>query len=174
LTVYGQKFGRELSKAFGDVAFKGMSLEDSMKRLLMRFSEFAFKRAMAPIENAFGQAFGNLSGPVSGGMGAPFASGATVGQAMPSLFATGGVVSNPTFFGFGRGNTGIAGERGPEAILPLARGADGRLGVRSGKSTGGANVTVNISTPDVDGFRKSQAQVGAILQRMVSSGNRVL
>lgn len=43
-------------------------------------------------------------------------------------FARGGIVSAPTVFGHG-GRLGLMGEAGPEAILPLRRGRDGRLGV---------------------------------------------
>ena len=43
-------------------------------------------------------------------------------------FARGGIVSQPTLFPFAKG-TGLMGEAGPEAIMPLKRGADGKLGV---------------------------------------------
>jgi len=48
-------------------------------------------------------------------------------------FANGGIVSSPTFFQFADGgkiNMGLMGEAGPEAIMPLKRGADGKLGVQ--------------------------------------------
>lgn len=41
---------------------------------------------------------------------------------------SGSVVNTPTFFAFAKG-AGVMGEAGPEAILPLKRGADGKLGV---------------------------------------------
>jgi hypothetical protein len=47
-------------------------------------------------------------------------------------FARGGVVSSPTLFKFADGGTtrtGLMGEAGPEAIMPLKRGGDGKLGV---------------------------------------------
>ncbi|EMB4114118.1 phage tail tape measure protein [Serratia marcescens] len=51
--------------------------------------------------------------------------------ASPSLSAfSGQIVSNPTLFAFARG-AGLMGEAGPEAIMPLKRGADGSLGVRA-------------------------------------------
>ena len=57
-------------------------------------------------------------------------------------FATGGVVNSPTFFKFADGgsfSSGVMGEAGPEAILPLSRGSDGRLGVTAtGLSPAGA------------------------------------
>ena len=56
-------------------------------------------------------------------------------------FANGGIVSRPTLFPFAKG-IGLMGEAGPEAIMPLRRGADGKLGVASG---GGGSTTINIS-----------------------------
>ena len=47
-------------------------------------------------------------------------------------FARGGVVNQPTLFPFADGGTtrtGLMGEAGPEAIMPLSRGPSGRLGV---------------------------------------------
>lgn len=53
-------------------------------------------------------------------------------------FAKGGIVSSPTTFGMKSG-TGLMGEAGPEAIIPLKRGANGELGVQ-----GAGAVTVNV------------------------------
>lgn len=55
-------------------------------------------------------------------------------------FASGGVVSSPTLFGYGKSSTGLMGEAGPEAILPLSRGRNGDLGVQASITP----VTVNI------------------------------
>ena len=63
------------------------------------------------------------------------------------------------------------GEAGPEAIMPLARGRDGKLGVRGGGS-GATTVIMNISTPDVQGFQRSQSQIAAQMSRALSNGNR--
>ena len=57
-------------------------------------------------------------------------------------FARGGIIDKPTLFPFANG-TGLMGEAGPEAIMPLRRGRDGRLGVQSADG-GGINVTVNV------------------------------
>ena len=51
-------------------------------------------------------------------------------------FAQGGIIAGPTFFGL-QGGLGLAGEAGPEAILPLRRDSSGNLGVE-------ASVNVNI------------------------------
>jgi lambda family phage tail tape measure protein len=58
------------------------------------------------------------------------ANGAVFGPTGLAAFARGGVVFGPTVFPFA-GGIGLMGEAGPEAVLPLKRGADGRLGVTS-------------------------------------------
>ena len=93
----------------------------------------------------------------------------TQGRVMP--FANGGVVNGPVTFPMRRG-VGLMGEAGPEAIMPLARGADGKLGVRSAGGGGPVNVVMNITTPDVGGFRRSQGQIAAQLGRAIGRGQR--
>ncbi|MFN3295032.1 MAG: phage tail tape measure protein, partial [Gemmobacter sp.] len=70
-------------------------------------------------------------------------------------FASGGIIGTPTYFPLRSGGVGLAGEAGPEAIMPLARGPDGRLGVAA-SGGGGARITVNIATPDANSFRRSE------------------
>ena len=82
----------------------------------------------------------------------------------------GGIVGAPTTFPM-RGGMGLMGEAGPEAIMPLARGPDGRLGVQAGGGRG-VNVVMNITTPDVQGFQRSQSQVAAQVSRALSRGQR--
>lgn len=60
----------------------------------------------------------------------------------PKLFASGGVVNRATSFMTTSGRMGVMGEAGPEAILPLKRGANGQLGVQAG---GGSGVVINQS-----------------------------
>ena len=84
-------------------------------------------------------------------------------------FADGGVVNSPTLFAM-QGGMGLMGEAGPEAVMPLARGPDGSLGVRGGGGT--SNVTINIQTPDVLSFDQSQNQVAALVSRALSRAQR--
>ena len=124
---------------------------------------------MKPVTDHFG-------GLISQGVGSlvqgilPFANGAPFSQGKVMPFAQGGVVSSATTFPM-RGGTGLMGEAGPEAIMPLARGADGKLGVRAGGG-GGASVVLNITTPDVQSFQRSQSQIAAQMSRALSAGNR--
>jgi phage-related minor tail protein len=69
---------------------------------------------------------------------------------------------------------GIAGEAGSEAILPLKRGADGKLGVSAGSGTGPVSITFNVTTPDAESFRRTETQIGAMLARAVGQGQRNL
>ena len=83
--------------------------------------------------------------------GAAFGSGGTVEK-----YAAGGVVSSPTAFRHS-GGLGVMGEAGPEAIMPLRRLANGRLGVES-SGNGTQNVTVNVSVES--GSQKMQSDGG--------------
>ena len=84
------------------------------------------------------------------------------------------MIASPTFFPLAGGRAGLMGERGAEAIMPLARGRDGRLGVRASGGGAATRVTINVTTPDVEGFRRSQSQIAAMLSRTVSQGQRNL
>lgn len=159
-----------LSSALRGAVVQGDSLSDTLRRLATTMVNTAFKDAVRPVTD---QAGGLLSQGVSALVGGllPFANGAgfTQGRVMP--FATGGVVSGPVSFPMRGGRTGLMGEAGPEAIMPLSRGPDGRLGVRA-QSGGNVSVVMNVTTPDVEGFRRSQGQIAAQLGRAIGRGAR--
>jgi len=171
MTGLSRSLGGGLRRAFDGVVFDGLRLSDAMRQLGQSISNSIYSATMRPVQGALG---GALSSAITGLFGSvlPFAQGASFSQGRVMPFAQGGVVSSPTSFPM-RGGTGLMGEAGPEAILPLARGADGRLGVRSGG--GGArsvNVVFNVSTPDVAGFQRSQSQIAAQMQRLLAQGQR--
>ncbi|WP_411908554.1 hypothetical protein [Mesorhizobium sp. ES1-4] len=58
-----------------------------------------------------------------------FAKGAAFRSGNVVPFARGDVFSTPTYFPMSGGKAGVMGEDGEEAIMPLRRGPDGRLGV---------------------------------------------
>ena len=77
-------------------------------------------------------------------------------------FAKGGIVDKPTIFPFADG-IGLMGEKGSEAILPLKRGRDGKLGVAGGGGTTTVNVSVDAKGTKVEGDGKQMAQLGRML-----------
>lgn len=66
------------------------------------------------------------------------------GGSQIQAYANGGVVGGPTTFPMAGGKTGLMGEAGPEAIMPLKRGSNGKLGVQM-EGGGGQNVVINQS-----------------------------
>ncbi|KGJ04819.1 phage tail tape measure protein, lambda family [Paracoccus halophilus] len=163
--------GRGLRRAFEGLAFDGMKLSDALKGIARSMADTAFSVAMRPVEQAVSGALAQgVNGLVSGLL--PFADGAAFAQGRVMPFARGGVVSQPTYFPM-RGATGLMGEAGAEAIMPLQRGADGRLGVAAqGAAARPVNVTFNVSTPDVAGFQRSQSQIAAQMGRLLARGER--
>ncbi len=95
--------------------------------------------AMTP-SNLSRSAFGNA---FSGGMIIPY--------------AMGGVKGSPFYFPMANGAMGMGGEAGEEAILPLRRGPDGRLGVAGGGGGGGGGGDVQIIVNDMRSDTKGPA-----------------
>ena len=165
LSGLGQKFGRTMTRSFAGAVTSGRKFSDVLRSMALSLSKQALSSAIKPLGNAIGGLFGNLLGSANG-------NAFSAGRVKP--FANGGIVNSPTLFPMRGASTGLMGEAGPEAILPLSRGADGRLGVRSGGTGGQVSVTMNISTPDTQGFQKSQSQIAAMMNRAIERGNRNL
>jgi phage-related minor tail protein len=158
-----------LRKAFDGLVFDGMKLNDALKTVAKTIVDTVYSIAMKPVTGALG---GLLAQGVAGimGSGMPFANGGAFSQGKVMPFAKGGIVGGPTTFPM-RGGRGLMGEAGPEAIMPLTRGPDGRLGVQSAGGRA-VNVVMNITTPDVQGFQRSQTQVAAQVTRALARGQR--
>ena len=171
-SLSGKQFSTALSTAFDGLAIKGKSLNDVFSTLALSLSKMALQSAFKPIEQGLGSI---LSGLFSGGSGGPqaFANGGVFQGGLPTPFADGGVIQSPIAFPLGGGQTGIAGERGAEAIMPLARRPGGRLGIAGGGGSS-MNVTFNVQATDADSFSRSETQIAALLSRAVTLGNRNL
>jgi len=150
---------RSLTNAFRGAILDGKSLKSVLADIGRAFADIALRAALKPV--------GSM---ISGAVDSLFAAtNPALGGVRP--FAKGGVLAAPAYFPLGRG-FGVAGEAGPEAVLPLARGADGRLGVMAGGSAGAINVTLNVTTPDARGFLGAEAELSAMLLRAVRRGTR--
>lgn len=160
---------RGLGRAIDGVVLDGMKLSDALKTVANSMIDTAYKAAVRPVTEHFGSLIASGMSSMFGGF-SPFADGASFSQGRVMPFANGGVVNGPVTFPM-RGGTGLMGEAGPEAIMPLARGADGKLGVRT-QGGGAVNVVMNISTPDAEGFRRSQTQIAAQMSRAMGRGQR--
>lgn len=171
-TGMSRSLSTSIGRAFEGLVFDGKKLSEVLSGVGQSLSSSVLSQALAPVQKSIGSALSGGLQAVLGGL-SPFAKGAAFMSGRVAAFARGGVVDGPTHFPM-RGGVGLMGEAGPEAIMPLARGADGRLGVRTGGGGGAVNVTMNISTPDVAGFQRSQSQIAAEMNRAMKRGRRNL
>jgi lambda family phage tail tape measure protein len=141
-----------------------LSFSDFAKSILADMARIATRQASSQLLSSlfgaglsyFGGAAASSAGSTQAGYtGADYSNWAAAqakGGAWDSgvqMFANGGaftnsIVSSPTAFGMTGGQTGVMGEAGPEAIVPLARTSTGALGIRS---IGGGGSNVQISAP---------------------------
>jgi phage-related minor tail protein len=180
LGVSAAQFASVMTKAFSQASTGGKQFDDVLRNMALKLSSMAVTNAFKPIAKSFSKGFGNIfkdifngssssdsSDPTPAGGGLPFAFFAKGGI---KPFASGGVISTPSYFPMSSG-LGLAGEAGPEAIMPLSRGSDGKLGVAM---SGGApsNITVQIMTPDLGSFQRSESYLTGQIARAVLRGQR--
>ena len=128
--------------AFGDLA---RSILADITRIVIRSA------IISPILGAFGIKVGSAKGNV-------FAGGEHLQE-----YAYGGIVNRRTVFPMKNG-MGLMGEAGAEAIMPLKRGSDGKLGVMSQGGGGNVvNVTVNASGTSAQGNTMKANQLGKMI-----------
>jgi lambda family phage tail tape measure protein len=122
----------------------------------------------------------DISTLISSGRGLEMAKGGAFDYGIPA-FAKGGaftnqIVDSPTLFKFARG-TGLMGEAGPEAIMPLKRDSNGNLGVRAQGGSSNVEVVVNNysnaqaetrETTDSRGNRRIEVIVGDMVAQEVA------
>ncbi len=156
-------FARTMADGLSGAIVSGRKFSDVLKSLAASLARLTLNAALRPM-------FSGLSGMLGGLLAS--ADGNVFSTGRVRAFASGGVVNGPTLFPMANG-LGLMGEAGPEAIMPLARGPDGKLGVRA---QGGAPVTVtmNITTQDAESFRRNRGRIAAELARAVAEGRRNL
>ena len=162
--------GDKVGDAMADALIGGRSLEQIFRNLALDVSKGFLTAGIAPLREMVTGGVSNLAqGFLSSLLGASSSLGGGI-----TPFATGGVVNGPTLFPMGS-RRGLMGEAGPEAILPLQRGADGRLGIATGSGQSApVSIVMNITTPDAQSFVKSENQIATKLARAVGRGRRGL
>ncbi len=159
----GLREGQSVWEAFGNAVNR--VIDKITDKLLDQLLD-----AMFEVNSAGGGGFlSSIGGGIADFFGGFFAKGGAFAGGGVQKFAKGGafsnsVVSSPTLFKFAKG-TGLMGEAGPEAIMPLKRGADGSLGVqmygqKASNDNGGSTPIVNVNI-----INNSKAQVSATSSR---------
>lgn len=146
---------RSISTAFRGALVDGKSFKSVLGDIARSFADIALKAAIRPLGSLVGGLVENLF---------------TATNPAVTPFAKGGVIASPGYFPLA-GGLGLVGEAGPEAIMPLQRGSDGRLGVAGGGG-GAVNVTFNVTASDARSFVASEAELSAMLLRAVKRGSR--
>jgi lambda family phage tail tape measure protein len=152
----------------GKVSFREFA-NDIIKQLI----RIAIQQAiLKPLLQGIGILFpaaGGAAGVAGGQAIYPAANGMVAANGIQP-FAMGGVVTNPTLFKFANGGTmqnGLMGEAGPEAIIPLKRGADGKLGIAGGGG-GSGSTTINVSVDAKGSSVQGDGNKGNQLARVVA------
>ncbi|NWC65154.1 phage tail tape measure protein [Cedecea sp. P7760] len=126
----------------------GASFKDFTKSILSMLTEILVQMSLVNGVKAAGSALGLIAN----------AKGGVYNSSSLSAYS-GSIVDRPTFFAFAKGG-GVMGEAGPEAILPLRRGTNGKLGVVAGNAGGGNPIFKNTIILQSDGTATSQTSGG--------------
>jgi len=167
LEARSRSFGSAITTALKGAVIDGDSLIEVLQNIAYRFSSISLDVGLKPLETSIGSMVSGASNMLTSALG--FSHGGVPGRVQ--AFAAGGVVSQPTYFPMA-GGTGLMGEAGSEAIMPLKRGPDGRLGVAAGEGGAPVQVIFNVNATDAQSFRKSEGQINAMLTRAVGRGRR--
>lgn len=136
---FAREMGLTFSSAFEDAVVQGKKLREVLQGIAQDIARILLRKTVTePVGNA-----------ITSGIKALLSANGNVflgGELM--AFANGGVVGGPTVFPMRRG-IGLMGEDGPEAIMPLKRGPDGKLGVAA--RIDGAGGVTNVYNIDARG-----------------------
>jgi lambda family phage tail tape measure protein len=167
-----QKQAKRIEDSFGQ-AFKSFVTGASSAR------EAAASLLSSLASIAAESAWKSLVGGTSGGGGLfgflgnllPNANGNAFSAGRVTPFARGGVVSSPTLFPM-RNGTGLMGEAGPEAIMPLTRTADGKLGVRAAGAGGAQQVIMRVELDNEVLKARIEEEAGLVAVQVVNHFSR--
>ena len=163
-----------IGDAMGDVVVKGIKgMEDALVEFVMKgtlsFRNLANSIISDMVRIAIQQ---TITRPFTGFISNLFknADGNAFMNGKVQKYAYGGVVNRPTFFPMANGGVGLMGEAGAEAILPLRRGSNGKLGVQStGGGIGNIVVNVDASGSSVEGNEQGGREFGRAIAAAIQS-----
>ncbi len=144
--------------SFGELA---RSILADLQRMILKALFFKTLFAVAPGLEKF-------LGFEKGGVVEKNAKGNVFAQNKVVPYKIGGIVDRPTIFPMANG-AGLMGEAGPEAIMPLKRGRNGKLGVESSGGIGNINVNVDASGSNVQSDSTQSAELGKMLGMAVQA-----
>jgi len=185
---------QDLNSRVGEIAINSVNkLGDSFVELAMTgkasFGDLA-RSILADLQRMILKAlfFKSISNFLPSGLSKflPFAKGGVVKDgevvenAMGNVFAKnkvvpyamgGTIVRKPSVFPMANGGVGLMAEAGyPEAIMPLKRGSDGKLGVHaSGGGIGNIVVNVDASGSSVQGNQDAGKELGRVISASIQS-----
>ena len=191
---FATTLGNELNNAFGSVISGASSTKDAMlnmiNSILQATAQNVFKtgvtdiltKALTGVAGGAAESIANssylnpgqvessptpISKPIRNALGGAYGINGRI-----TAYAKGGVVGGPTMFGHA-GGLGLMGEAGPEAIMPLKRGANGSLGVTAAAPS---PVVVNIKNESGGEVETSQGPngldiiIGAVSRDIAAGG----
>lgn len=167
--------GLTFSSAFEKAVVGGEKFSKILQGITQDLIQLIIRRKVTePLFEAFS---GVLDG--FGGSGNPLAAlfnakGNAFNQSGVTAFASGGVFDSPQMFNYGGGKLGVMGEAGPEAVMPLKRGANGKLGVSvDGTSSPGQINNISI-TVNADGSNRNEQGASELGRRIDAAVRAIL
>lgn len=146
-----KKYASAIAQAFSGAVASGKQFDDVLKSVALRMSQMAVQAAMRPIARAVAGSFDKMFEGLFGGM-----------------FAGGGSLATPGYFPTSSDGGGFATDAAAAASPSRA------FGGLAGNPGAASHVSINISTPDAESFRRSEAYVTGQIARAVARGQRTL
>jgi len=147
LGISAEQWAKSLSTGFADAIVNAKDLGNVLDNILRQMANSYLKGLIGGWLGNFFNPAKSSGNPVKKSAGGNVFTG---GKIVP--YSTGGIVTGPTLFPMSAG-MGLMGEAGPEAVLPLKRGANGKLGVSSDAGRDKAvYVSMTVNAVDASSF----------------------
>ena len=159
----------KLADGFVELAMTGKaSFADLARSILMDLQRMILKALFFKTIMRFAPGLGDFLGLKDGGV-VESAKGNVFAENKVVPYRSGGVIDKPVIFPMANG-MGLAGEAGPEGVLPLKRNSQGQLGVIA-TGGGASNIIVNVdaSGSSVEGDENSSRQLGELIAVAIQS-----